>query len=262
MPPTPAQVALAALAASFAFSQQAPKFEVASIKPSSSAELDAIKRSGRSSLFPEQGISISGNRVTVLGLTTITLIRAAFSLRADQFSGAPDWTATEPYDIAAQADSGIALSFPQVREMLQTLLADRFQLHFHRETKEGIAYALVVGKTGAKLKASAAPEYSTHVIAGKSQVQMTIFKATVAQLCARLSPFVGRPVTDQTGLTGLFDMKLEFAPEGLDGVAGAEPRDFPSIFTALQEQLGLKLESTKAPVEGFVIDRIEHPSSN
>jgi uncharacterized protein (TIGR03435 family) len=260
MLPTPARatfVALVALAAVLALPQRMAKFEVASIKPSSSAEIDAIKRSGRSSLFPEQGFSISGNRVTILGLTTITLIRAAFSLRADQFSGAPSWTATEPYDIAAQADAGIALSFPQVREMLQTLLADRFQLRFHRETKEGTAYALVADKSGPKLKASAASEYSTHVTAGKNQVQMTIFKATVAQLCARLSPFVGRPVTDQTGLTGVFDMKLEFAPEGLDGAS-----DFPSIFTALQEQLGLKLESTKAPVEGFVIDRIEHPSSN
>jgi uncharacterized protein (TIGR03435 family) len=79
-----------------------PRFEAASIKPASSAELDAIKRSGRSRLFPEQGISVSGNRVTVLGLTPYTLIRAAFSLRAAQLSNAPDWTANESCDISAE----------------------------------------------------------------------------------------------------------------------------------------------------------------
>lgn len=261
-----ARVAILALVAFCAFPQlpfspQPTKFEVASIKPASSAELDAIKLSGRSSLFPEQGISISGNRVTVSGLTTITLIRAAFSLRAGQYSGEPSWTAAEPYDIAAQAESGVVLSFPQVRQMLQALLAERFQLKFHRETKEGAAYALVAGKAGSKLNASAAAEYSTHVTAGKNQAQVTIFHATMAQFCARLATFAGRPVMDRTGLNGVYDLKLAFAPEGLDA-AGSEAREFPSLFTALQEQLGLRLESTKAPIEVFVIDHVEAPSAN
>jgi uncharacterized protein (TIGR03435 family) len=243
------------IAASIALSQPAAKFEVAAIKPASSAELDAIKRSGRSSLFPEQGISISGNRVTVLGLTTETLIRAAYNLRAYQFSGGAGWTSTEAYDIAAKAETGTALSFAQVRLMLQTLLADRFRLEFHRETKEGPGYALGVGKSGSRLKTSAAPEYSTHVTAGKSQVQMTLSKASIDQLCGRLSTFVSRPVVDQTGLTGVFDLKLSFTPD--DGES-----ESPSIFTALQEQLGLKLESTKTPIDVLIIDRIARPSAN
>lgn len=248
-----APTVLLLLAATFALAQPVAKFEVASVKPASSAELDAIKRSGRSSLFPEQGISISGNRVKVLGLATATLVRAAFNLRAAELSGAPDWTASDAYDIDATAES--ALTFPQARQMLQTLLAERFQLKFHRETKEGSAYSLVAAKSGPKLQASAAAEYSTHVNAGKTQVQMTISRATIAQLCGRLSTFLGRPVLDGTNLMGVFDARLNFAPEGEEG-------DYPSIFTALQEQLGLKLESTKSPIDVLVVDHVEHPSAN
>jgi uncharacterized protein (TIGR03435 family) len=231
-------------------------FEVASIQPTSPSEIDAIKRSGRGSMFPEQGISISGNRVSVKGLTVATLIRAAYNLRAGQLSGEPGWSATEPFDIAASAEG--ALTFPQVRQMLQALLADRFQLKFHRETKEGAAYALVIAKAGPKLAPSVAADYTTHVTAGKSEVQMAIFRASMAQLCGRLATFVGRPVVDRTELSGVFDLQLIFAPEDLEG----EPRESPSIFTALQEQLGLKLESARAPVEILVVDRLGRPSSN
>jgi uncharacterized protein (TIGR03435 family) len=243
------------LAATVALAQPEAKFEVASVKPASSSELDAIKRSGRSSLFPEQGISISGSRVRVLGLATATLVRAAFNLRAAELSGAPNWTANDAYDIDATAETGSALTFPQARQMLQTLLVERFQLKFHREMKEGSTYSLIAAKSGPKLKASAAAEYSTHVTAGKTQVQMTVSRATIAQLCGRLSTFVGRPVADGTNLTGVFDAKLNFAPEGEEG-------DFPSIFTALQEQLGLKLEPAKASIEVLAIDHLEHPSAN
>jgi uncharacterized protein (TIGR03435 family) len=243
------------LAASLASAQTRAAFEVASIRPTSPVELDAIKRSGRSTLFPEQGIKISGNRVTVLGLTGTTLIRAAYSLRANQLEGGPNWAADKAYNITAKAEAPNALSFTEVRQMLQTLLADRFQLKFHRDTKESSAFELMVGKSGSKLIASSAPEYSTHVTAGKSQVQMAISKATVAQLCTRLSTFLGRPVTDKTNLTGVFDLKLSFAP-------GDEESESASIFTAIQEQLGLKLESIKAPVEVMVIDSMEHPSAN
>lgn len=243
------------VAASFAFAQPAARFDVASIKPASSVEIDAIRRSGRSSLFPEQGISISGTRVTVRGLTALTLIRAAYNLRSYQLSGGPDWIANEPYDIAAKGERGSPLTLDQVRPMLQDLLAERFQLKFHRQSKEGAAYALVLGRTGLKLRESVAAEYSTHVTAGPAQIHVMISKGTMAQFCGRLSTFVNQPVIDRTNLRGAFDLKLDFAPEGLES-------EFPSLFTAVQEQLGLKLESTKAPVEILVIDRIEHPSGN
>ena len=110
---------------------------------------------------------------------------------------------------------------------------------------------------GPKIAPSAAAEYSTHVTAGKSQVQMTILKATMPQLCGRLATFVDRPVEDRTNLAGAFDVKLSFAPQDLE-----DSRELPSIFTALQERLGLRLESTRAPVEILVIDKVERPSAN
>jgi uncharacterized protein (TIGR03435 family) len=233
----------------------AQSFAVASIKPSPADELDAIKRSGRSPLFPEQGISISGDRVTVAGLTVATLIRAAFNLRASQLSRGPDWIGNDAYDIVASAEGG-TLTFEQARTMLQTLLADRFQLKFHKEMKEGVVYALVAGRNRSKLRESAAGKYSTRANVGSSQIQLTMSGATTAQLCGRLSTFVARPVIDKTGLGGMFDLSLEFAPEN------AESSEFPSIFTAVQEQLGLRLESARGPVEIFVIDRVERLSGN
>jgi uncharacterized protein (TIGR03435 family) len=256
-------VVIAALGIGVAAGQDlAPRFEVASIKSTSSEELDAIKRSGRSSLFPEQGISISGNRVTVLGLTVATLIRAAYNLRTYQFSGGPGWIASDSFDISAKAEGPGTITFDEARRMLQALLVDRLQLRFHRETKESVAYALIVGKNGPKLKESLVHAYSTHVTASATQVHMTVSGANMAQLCSRLSTFVGRPVVDRTNVAGTFDLKLDFATEGLIEAASSEPREFSSIFTALQEQLGLRLELTRAPVEILVVDRVERASDN
>jgi len=131
---------------------------------------------------------------------------------------------------------------------MQTLLADRFQLKVHCETKEMPVYALVVaGKGGSKLKQSAA---------GRT-TQIVTAKGCIEQLVTQLSGTLGQPVLDKTGLTGEYDYELEWAPEN----AAAEV-DTPGIFTALQEQLGLKLESQKAPVEVLAIDHAEKPSEN
>jgi len=237
-----------------------PRFEVAAIRMTTAKELEAIRQSGRSSLFPEQGISFTGDRVTVIGLNVATLIRAAYNLRAYQFSGGTGWIASDSYDISAKAEGPGPLNFEQIRQMLQTFLADRFQLQFHREIKDGSAYALTIAKGGPKLTASLVPNYSTHVTSGPGEIAMVLSRATMDQLCSRLSTFTGRTVVDKTNLPGVFDMKLAFAPEGLEPSAG--PREIPSIFTALQEQLGLKLESTTAPIDMFFVDQVARPSSN
>ena len=151
--------------------------------------------------------------------------------------------------------------------MRQALLADRFKLSFHRETKEMPVYELVVAKNGPKLQTSTA---------GQAQIRMgrgtlTAQKTSLNLLANNLSQNVGRVVIDKTGLTGDFDIKLEWTPE--DGERMGPPRDNGetppsapapglSIFTALQEQLGLKLEARKGPVEILVIDRTEKPSEN
>jgi len=158
----------------------------------------------------------------------------------------------------------------QMEQRLQALLAERFHLSVHRETKEQPVYALVVGKTGSKLQP--AKEGSP----GKIQWRRNQFTADGVQLqmlTPALASILGRPVIDKTGLTGNFDLTLEWAPDpnpsfgnfgpapGADAPPPGDPNG-PSIFTAVQEQLGLRLESEKGPVEIVVIDRVEKPSEN
>jgi len=189
----------------------------------------------------------------------------AYDVRNYQLLGSPDWVNDDPYDIAAKAEGDSALTVDQVRQLLQALLADRFQLKLHRETKELSIYSLVVGKNGQKLKEATGDQFSMNIIRRPGQTLITVSKGTMAQLSATLSSQVGRPVLDMTGLKGGYDFKLTFAPESLQADANAAASDSnnaPSIFTAVQEQLGLRLDSTKGPVEVLVIDHVERPSEN
>lgn len=138
--------------------------------------------------------------------------------------------------------------------MLRQLLADRFGLIFHRETKALVVYSLVVGKTGPKLKEGGTKgPYLSRPAPGK----LVGTRASMAALTRALSGSLGRPINDETGLKGQYDFTLTWTPDEIVGdVSG------PSLFTALQDQLGLKLESKKAPVETIVIDHIGTPSPN
>jgi uncharacterized protein (TIGR03435 family) len=150
--------------------------------------------------------------------------------------------------------------------MLQTLLADRFSLQIHRETKPLPVYLLTVAKNGPKLKAAAQPGNGSVLwgLAGKpsgeASVHLTAKAASLPRLADSLSNIAGRPVLDQTGLNGSFDFTLEYASEA--NTPGATPFAGPALFTAFQEQLGLKLEATRAPLEILVIDHVEKPSPN
>jgi len=158
--------------------------------------------------------------------------------------------------------------------MLQSLLLDRFKLTFHRETKDLAVYALVTGKNGPKLHASeTAGEMKRQFRIGRGQINLE--GATMAGLADALSNLVGRNVLDRTGISGNYDIKLEWTPDEsepsmfkgppADGAgAGAPAPDAsgPSVFTAIQEQLGLKLEAQKGPVEVMVIEHIEKASEN
>jgi uncharacterized protein (TIGR03435 family) len=142
--------------------------------------------------------------------------------------------------------------------MLQQLLADRFALRLHRETKEITIYSLIVGKNGPKLKegGSAGP-YLSRPSPGRLAGQ----RASMSSLASALAGNLGRPVIDNTGLKGGYDFSLEWTA---DAAPDAVPADTsgPSLFTALQDQLGLRLESKKAPIEVLIIDRAEKPSPN
>jgi uncharacterized protein (TIGR03435 family) len=241
-----------------------PRFEVASIKPNKS-------EAARTSMMP-----YPEGRLTVENNTLKQLIRSAFGLKDLQLTGGPNWLDADRYDIVAKAEG--PASRDQLMQMLQALLADRFKLTFHVETKQLPVFNLVVAKQG-----QLGPNITTH-IAGTGPPRlfpilgpaghMDGSDATMQHLAASLSGTTGdRLVLDKTGLTASYDFTLVWTPERqilppgvptdvLEKAPNRPPADGPSLATALQEELGLKLESGRGPVEIMVIDHAEKPSEN
>jgi uncharacterized protein (TIGR03435 family) len=220
----------------------APAFDVASVKPN---------RSG-------SGNSSQNDRHGTLTATNVTLqycIQLAYGVKDYQISG-PRWLASERYDIVAKTDPTVTPD--RYRGMIQTLLADRFKLRVHRETRDFPVYALVVGRRASKLREVAAgPE---HDRSGRGYLSGK--KMSMARLAEKLAQFVERPVLDQTGMQGVYDVELKWMPDNRprEGEAADGPS---SIFTAVQEQLGLKLEPAKAPLPVIVVDHAEKvPAEN
>ncbi len=252
--PTYAQTAARAQVASP--SAAGPVFEVASIRPH------------QGPLRVIMGFTASGPRLTLEGYNLRALVMEAYNLRTYRISFAgsnvgPDEDQNINYDIAAIAEGSDAPTRDQFRQMLQALLADRFGLKFHRETREMPVYALVVAKGGPKFKQSA-PDAVSHGlfgVHGRNQT-MTVSKATMDSLADDIANGFGPrlPVIDKTGLAGAYDFKFEATPEYRIN-NNPQPEDI-SLFDAVQEQLGLKLESTRAQVEILVVDHIDRPTEN
>jgi uncharacterized protein (TIGR03435 family) len=270
------------LCSSAAFGQPAaprPQFEVASIKPSAPGQPGTFIRTA------------PGGRFNINNMSLKEMIVMAWRIQPFQISGGPGWMDSAHYDISAKPEDNAKRS--DVPLMLQSLLADRFQLMTHRETKELPIYALVVankdGKLGPRLtaskegsctppdptKAPPLPEPGKPQTLGCGGMMMGPDRVAggsipLTDLIPMLSRILGRTVVDKTGLTGKFDISMEWTPDESQAVQFAPgglrppPSDTtgPSIITALQEQLGLKLESQKGPVEMFVIDHVERPSEN
>jgi uncharacterized protein (TIGR03435 family) len=202
----------------------------------------------------------SGPRLTLGTYPASALICEAYNLEGHEIVVPPALEKIREtyYNIVAKAPGDDPVSRDDFRHMLQTLLADRFHLRFHREPKEMSVFALIVAKGGPKFKPSApdAKRAFRGDVNGRNQV-ITATRCTVADLARNLS-FIGadRPVIDQTGLTGEYDFRVEAAPRRI-----LEPGDL-SIFTAVQEQLGLRLVPQRAPVEVLVVDRFEKPTAN
>jgi uncharacterized protein (TIGR03435 family) len=186
------------------------------------------------------------------------LIRQAYKLRDLQISGGPGWIKTDGFDIEARPASPV--SRDKMNEMLRSLLAERFQLKVHTESRNLPAYALVVSNSGSKLQPATGAGGPQNTRLG----QLDVPKMGMEQLSQVLEFDLDRPVIDRTGLAGEFAIHLEWTRERDRTAAGDAPvaQSRPSIFTALQEQLGLKLESIKAPVDVLVIDGVELPSAN
>jgi len=216
-------------------------FEVASIKPSPP---DA------SGMF----IRPTGGGVHITGATLRNMISLAYNVRPFQIVEGPGWIDTERFDI--EAKSPISDAPPRIPERLKSLLADRFQLELHPETKEQPVYALVLTKGGPKFQESTEPNSLIRMI-GRGTLRGRA--VGISMLALNLSNELGRRVIDQTGLTNKYDFELKWTPTQATSFDTDGP---PSIFTALQEQLGLRLQSERGPVEMFQIIRVEKPSSN
>jgi uncharacterized protein (TIGR03435 family) len=235
-----------------------PVFEVATIKPSK----------------PEaqgKGFRVQGRRFSTMNTSLSDLITFAYGLHARQIAGGSAWMETEKYDLAAQPDGEGQPNDRQWKTMVQKLLADRFKLTFHRDKKELSVYAIAVGKTGPKLTKSEGDPNGLPGLFFRGLGVLPGRNATMADFAGVMQTAVlDRPVVDQTGLAGRYDFLLTWTPDETQfGGLGARvppPADDaaarPDLFTAIQEQMGLKLESTKAPADVLVVDRVEKPSEN
>lgn len=235
-----------------------PTFEVATIKPTKPGT-------------PGKYFSVQGRRFMTGGTTLTDMIKFAYGVHQQQIVGAPDWMSSEKYDISAEPDGEGAPNDRQWKTMLQKLLADRFQLKFHHEKRELTVYALTIGKGGPKLTKSTGDPNGLPSMFFRGLGYLPARNATMADFAGVLQGAVlNRPVVDQTGLTGRFDFTLKWTPDetqfsdlgGYKPPATENPDAPPDLFTAIQQELGLKLESTKAPVDVLVIDHVERPSAN
>jgi uncharacterized protein (TIGR03435 family) len=232
----------------FAATVHAQTFDVASVKPTRSED-------GPSSIRPTNGL------ITVENASLRKIILGAYNIPDDRdyVLIGPPWLGTEHFDIQARFPADTAI--PQVRQMMQALLAERFKLELHHETRQLPSYALVVEKSGLKIHSVEIGQPRT--VSGPGRLQAT--KIPMQKLADLLARIMGQPVTDATGLSGVFDFTLEWSPlaSAQSEAGGRDAADGASIFTALQEQLGLKLESRKGPVDVLVVDRIEKiPTKN
>jgi uncharacterized protein (TIGR03435 family) len=235
-----------------------PEFEVASVKPSDPGSEGGTIAPG--------GATFRASNIPLTGLLTF-----AYDVRLDQLDGAPGWAMSQRYDIVAKVgdpgtDPRTLLS--RQRQMLQNLLADRFQLRIRIESRERPIYALAVDGNGPKMREN--NDMTSHPfplirLTGRGQAVAQI--VPMSYLVQFLANQAGRIVLDQTKLKGSYDFTLNWAPDpafapGRDGASPAEDSGGPSLFTALREQLGLRLESTRGPVDFIVVEHIEKPSAN
>ena len=239
-----------------------PAFEVASVRPNDSG--------ANSSSVDTQ----PNGRLVFTNETVKVMIERAYQLQPFQLIGAPGWAATARFDVSAQAPEGVRFTAPTPGEppppqllMLRSLLAERFKLRVHTEKRETTVYALVMArpnralgprltKTDRTCDGPAAGPPTCGLIASDGEIQGGA--QTIARLASQLSRRLGRVINDETQLSGNYDFSLRYAT---DANAAAD-QNFPSAETALQEQLGLKLETKRVPSDVLVVDHVERPSEN
>jgi len=271
-------LAVFCFAAQTVISQTPLSFEVASVRLNSTFPLAG------------SGVQIQAERFEATQYPVLPLIAQAYG--ASRIEGAPDWASSERYDIRAKAPG--PSSRQEMLQMLQTLLAERFRLKAHRETRTMDIYGLIVAKPGAlgtglhpvtvdcetneitegpdpKIFPGARPRcgnslVSMRLVSGPVLTTSRYAATTIEKLAVGFSGGVGRPVFDRTGLSGMFDVELQYIREMPPGpflsAPSREPPQGPTLREAIKEQLGLDLRSERGPVEYFVIDSIDRPTSN
>jgi uncharacterized protein (TIGR03435 family) len=233
-----------------------PSFEVITIKPSRREPMD-------------KGFGQRGRRFTVNNESVTDIVTLAYGLHLRQMAGAPSWAESEKFDFEGEADGEGIPSLDQWRIMLRKMLADRFHLAFHTEKRELPVYALTVAKTGMKMTKSLDQD-------GLAGLGLRGLGSVVGR-SANMGNFrnfmqgyvMDRPVVDQTGIEGRYDFQLDWTPDefqfpglGVKVPPAREDAPHPDLYTAIQQQMGLKLEAVKAQADVIVIDRLEKPSAN
>lgn len=235
-----------------------PSFEVATIKPSKPDQ-------------PGKAFILKGRRFEAINTTLSDMITYAYGTHPKQLVGAPEWVETAKWNVAAQSDGEGAPSDGQWKSMCRKLLADRYQLKFHRDKKELSVYVLSVSKTGQKLTKSEGDPNGLPGLWFGGPGKLNVHNATMEDFAELMqSAVLDRPVLDSTRLTGRWNFLLNWTPDDSQftsfGVKIPQPTDvanaLPGLYTAIQEQIGLRLDATKAPAEVLVVDHVEMPSEN
>jgi len=235
-----------------------PSFEVATIKPSRPDE-------------PGKAFLVRGDRFKTVNTTLMDIITFAYDVQQKQVVGGPSWMDSEKFDIDAKPDVPGVPSGTQLKTMVKKLLADRFQLKFHKDTKEMSAYVLTVTKGGPKMTKDENDPKGLPGLFFQGLGVLAVHNATMGNFVALMqSAVLDRPVVDRTGLTGKWDFLLKWTPDesqfGGMGIKVPPPSNAadapPPLFTAMPEQLGLKLEAAKTQVDVMVLDHVEPPSAN
>jgi uncharacterized protein (TIGR03435 family) len=233
-----------------------PTYEVATIKPSQPEE--------------QRSAVVQGTRLVTAGTSLVDLMMFAYSVHPLQITGGGEWIRTERFDVVVQPSLPGRPSSAQMRSIVQKLLADRFRLTLHHAQSELPVYRIAIAKGGLKLTPSTKEERGNNTAAiGIAAGEMTVVNATMSEFASLMQRYVrlDRPIVDHTGVAGKYDFKLSWTPDfsQFDGHPPGPVKsdeNAPSLYTAMEEQLGLKLEAAREAADVLVIDQVERPTEN
>lgn len=226
-----------------------PGWEVATVKPNRDPD-------------QRQHINMHGRHLTFVHHTVEEMLLIGYSAQKEQIVGAPDWARTEGWDVDGVVDSEGQPNLAQLQSMMRKILRERFGLSLHEDRRELPALALTVARHGPSITANTTDPDGMFVQqnwGGAADHHENLKNISMPELVLILQFWVDRPVVDQTGLKGRYDLMLRWSTSDAQSASPDAP---PSLFTAIQEQAGLKLESVKAPVRVLVIDKVERPGAN